>query len=302
MTDEQKKILREEIIKSPSEIYWNEPMKKHTTFKNGGVAEVLIKIKDLETLIHTCKFAKKENLPITILGNGSNILVLDKGIKGITIILQMTKFKIDNNIITVDAGSKMMGIANSIMNKGLTGFEELSGIPGTVGGAVYMNAGAHGKEMKDVVTSITYLDENLEIKKMKNEDADFKYRHSIFSNKDYVILEVTIKLEKGNKEEIKEKMNQYAQYRKENQPIEFPNAGSTFKRGDGFITAKLIDDCGLKGYSIGGAQVSTKHAGFIINKGEATAQDVLSLVEYVQGKVYKKYQKKIELEMKIIGE
>ena len=165
-----------------------------------------------------------------------------------------------------------------------------------------MNAGAHGKEMKDIVTKIKYLDENFQEKVITNEEANFSYRHSIFSEKNYIILEVKLKLEKGNKENIKNIMEEFAKKRKESQPLEYPSAGSTFKRGNNFITAKLIDEAGLKGYKIGGAEVSTKHAGFVINKGNATAQDVLSLVKYVQDKVFEKFEKRIELEMKIIGE
>ena len=204
--------------------------------------------------------------------------------------------------MTVGAGNKIISLAYNMLDYSLTGMEELSGIPGTVGGAVYMNAGAHRKEIKDLVKKIKYLDENNNIKEMTDISDKFKYRKSIFSEKNYIILEATFELHKGNKEEIQEKMNAYAKYRKDNQPIQYPNAGSTFKRGEGFITAKLIDECGLKGYKIGGVEVSTKHAGFIVNKGNATAEDVLLLIKYIQEKVYEKFGKKIELEIKVIGE
>ena len=163
-----------------------------------------------------------------------------------------------------------------------------------------MNAGAHGKEMKDVITSVTYMDRNGDVFTIQNEEARFEYRNSLFANKDYIILEVEMQLEKGNSEEIQVKMTEYATYRKEKQPIEYPSAGSTFKRGTDFITAKLIDECGLKGYQIGGAQISEKHAGFIINKENATAEDVIKLMEYTKEQVYNKFGKKIEPEIEII--
>ena len=165
-----------------------------------------------------------------------------------------------------------------------------------------MNAGAHGTEMKDVVKTITYIDRNGEIYNIDNKQAQFEYRNSIFSKKDYIILEVEMQLKKGTKEEIQKKIQEYAAFRKEKQPIEYPSAGSTFKRGEDFITAKLIDECGLKGYQVGGAQVSEKHAGFIVNKGNATSEDVQNLINYIKQQVYNKFGKKIETEIEIIGE
>ena len=191
-------------------------------------------------------------------------------------------------------------LAQKFLKEEITGFEELSGIPGTIGGAILMNAGAHGKEIKDIVTEVTAMDYNGKIFNFTNEEAEFTYRHSKFSNGEYIILQAKMLLQKGSKEEIKAKMDEYAQYRKEKQPIEYPSAGSTFKRGTDFITAKLIDEAGLKGYSIGGAKVSEKHAGFIINTGDATAKDVLDLARYVTDKVYEKFGKKIEFEIKIL--
>ena len=187
------------------------------------------------------------------------------------------------------------------LNNQLTGFEEISGIPGSVGGAVRMNAGAHGKEMKDIVKTVTCMDYLGNEKKFNSSEMKFKYRKSILKEEKYIVTEVEIELEKGNKEKIKEKMDEYTKFRKEKQPLEYPSAGSTFKRGNDFITAKLIDEAGLKGFSIGGAEVSTKHSGFIINKGDATAKDVLELVNKVKEEVYKKFNKKIELEVEVIG-
>ena len=292
-------IISKDLIKT------NEPMKNHTSFKIGGPAEIYIKITSIEELQKVLEFAKKENIKITILGNGSNVLVSDKGIKGIVIKTNLKDINIENkdskNVeVTVNDAVPIGFLAQKFLKEEITGFEELSGIPGTIGGAILMNAGAHGKEIKDIVTEVTAMDYNGKIFNFTNEEAEFTYRHSKFSNGEYIILQVKMLLQKGSKEEIKAKMDEYAQYRKEKQPIEYPSAGSTFKRGTDFITAKLIDEAGLKGYSIGGAKVSEKHAGFIINTGDATAKDVLDLARYVTDKVYEKFGKKIEFEIKIL--
>ena len=291
-----------EKIVSKDKIYINEPMSKYTSFKIGGPAEYLIKIQTAEQLKAILQLSKYKNIPLTIIGNGSNILVSDDGIKGIVIKIEINTFEFDLQTFKLKVGSgvKLGFIAQKCLQREIQGFEFASGIPGTVGGAIKMNAGAHGKEMKDVVKTITYMDREGNIYKIQNEEAEFEYRHSLFSNKDYIILEVEIQLEKGNKEEIQNKMTEYATYRKEKQPIEYPSAGSTFKRGSDFITAKLIDDCGLKGYQIGGAQISEKHAGFIINKENATAEDVIKLMEYTKEQVYNKFGKVIESEIEIL--
>lgn len=293
------KIISKERIKQ------NEPMKNHTSFKIGGPAEFYIKIKSIEELQKILKFAKKENIKITIIGNGSNVLVSDKGIKGIVIRTNLKEIEIEekeqNKIeITVDDAVPIGFLAQKLLKEEIAGFEEIAGIPGTIGGAILMNAGAHGKEIKDIVTEVTAMDYNGKIFNFTNEEAEFTYRHSKFSNGEYIILQAKMLLQKGSKEEIKAKMDEYAQYRKEKQPIEYPSAGSTFKRGTDFITAKLIDEAGLKGYSIGGAKVSEKHAGFIINTGDATSQDVLDLAKYITDKVYEKFRKKIEFEIRIL--
>ena len=292
-------IISKDLIKT------NEPMKNHTSFKIGGPAEIYIKITSIEELQKVLEFAKRENIKITILGNGSNVLVSDKGIKGIVIKTNLKDINIENkdskNVeVTVSDAVPIGFLAQKFLKEEITGFEELSGIPGTIGGAILMNAGAHGKEIKDIVTEVTAMDYNGKIFNFTNEEAEFTYRHSKFSNGEYIILQAKMLLQKGSKEEIKAKMDEYAQYRKEKQPIEYPSAGSTFKRGTDFITAKLIDEAGLKGYSIGGAKVSEKHAGFIINTGDATAKDVLDLARYVTDKVYEKFGKKIEFEIKIL--
>ena len=307
MLDNKEILNNLEKIISKEKIKQNEPMKEHTSLKIGGPAEIFVRVSSVEELKEILKLCKTNKIPLTIVGNGSNILVLDKGIKGIVIKTNLKEIKIKNkeneNIeITVDDGVQLGFLAQKLLKEEITGFEELSGIPGTIGGAIVMNAGAHGKEMKDIVTEITAIDYSGNIHIFTNEEAKFEYRNSIFSTGEYIILQVKLLLKKGNKEEIKLKMNEYAQYRKEKQPIEYPSAGSTFKRGKDFVTAKLIDDAGLKGYSIGGAKVSEKHAGFIINTGNATAKDIIELVKYVQDKVYEKFGKKIELEIKILGE
>ena len=304
---EIRKIIEESSLEIPEDrILFNEPMKKYTSFKIGGPAECLIKIQTKEELKEVLILANKNNIPITVVGNGSNVLVLDEGIPGITLMIKIEginfytlddkKFK-----VKVGAGEKIAKVGRMFLNNSLTGFEEISGIPGTFGGAVRMNAGAHGKEMKDIVKNVTCVDYFGNEKVFNNSEMKFEYRRSILKEEKYIVTEVEIELEKGNVEEIKAKMDEYVKFRKEKQPLEYPSAGSTFKRGEDFITAKLIDEAGLKGYSVGDAEVSTKHAGFVINKGNATAKDVLELVNKVKEEVYKKFQKKIELEVEVIG-
>lgn len=301
-----KEILENSNLTIPKDnILYNEDMKKHTTFKIGGPAECFIKIKTKEELKEILNIAKENKIPVTILGNGSNILVLDGGIEGITLTIQIEYIDIKQNgekyKIYVGGGYKLSKFAQICLKNEISGFEELSGIPGTIGGAVSMNAGAHGKEMKDIVEKIKCVDINGNEKEFSNEEANFEYRKSIFKGNSYIVTEVVLNLEKGKKEEIKAKMDEYAQYRKTKQPIEYPSAGSTFKRGKDYITAKLIDDAGLKGYSIGDAVVSTKHSGFVINKGNASAKDVLDLVKYIKDTIEEKFNKQIELEIEVVG-
>lgn len=287
-------------------IIFDEPMKKHTSFKIGGTADEFVKITNEEELKEALKYAKNKNLKITIIGNGSNLLVLDKGIRGLVIKIDIQKLEIEKKEkyaeITVGSGYKTMALGIKLMNEGISGFEELSGIPGTIGGAIFMNAGAYGKEIKDINISTICMDYDGKIFELSNKEQEFEYRSSIFNKKDYIILETKLKLEYGKKEEIKKKMDEYLSSRKEKQPIEYPSAGSTFKRQEGVITAKLIDECGLKGFQIGGAKVSEKHAGFIINYNNAKAKDVIDLIKYVKEKVYEKYGIKIKEEIRIVGE
>ncbi len=300
------KTIKEAGLKIAAEkIKYNEEMKKYTTFKIGGPAECLIKIDNTEDLREILNLAQERQIPLTILGNGSNVLITDKGIEGITLIIKIEKLEIEENgdkiKVTVGAGEKNAKIAREFLKKEISGFEEISGIPGTIGGAIRMNAGAHGKEMKDIVKKVKAISYNGEQKEFTNEEMKFEYRRSMLKDEKYIVTEVELELTKGKEEEIQAKMDEYKTFRKEKQPIEYPSAGSTFKRGTDFITAKLIDESGLKGYSVGDAEVSTKHAGFVINKGNATSEDVIKLVKYVQEKVYEKFGKKIELEVEIIG-
>lgn len=302
--DIEKQIRNLEISKN--KIFYQEPMKKHTTFQIGGPAEYFILVEKIEELKEILQLAKQNEISVTVIGNGSNILVLDSGIKGITLMIKIEKIEFQENHklteLIVGAGEKLGKLAQIAKKQKLTGLEELSGIPGTIGGAVKMNAGAHGKEMKDLVKKVKCFDYEGKEKIFSKEELEFGYRTSIFKTKKYIMTEVVLELKKGKEEEIKAKMEEYATYRKEKQPIEFPSAGSTFKRGKDFITAKLIEEAGLKGCRIGDAEISTKHSGFIINKGNATAKDVLDLVKRVQDTIYEKFQKRIELEIEIIGE
>ena len=287
-------------------IYMNEPMKKYTSFKVGGNADILVKVKDIKELMHAVKTANRYNQMVTVIGNGSNILVKDNGIRGIVIKIEFDEINIDKQkdfaIVTVGAGVKLARLAQDLLSNEITGFEFASGIPGTIGGAIRMNAGAHGKEIKDILQSVTVCDYKGNIKELENKDLKFTYRSSILKNEKYIVLEANFILAKGKKEEIKQKMEEYKKYRIEKQPLEYPSAGSTFKRGENYITAKLIDECGLKGYKIGGAQVSEKHAGFIINKGNATATDIIQLIEHIEKTIYDKYREKINLEVEVLGE
>ena len=274
--------------------------------KFGGNADIYLKLQNEEDIRYILNFSKKNNIPLSIVGNGSNLLVRDKGIRGIVLKPDMQTVKLeekDNALyIQVGAGMPLPKLALNLSKKGYTGLEFAVGIPGTIGGAIRMNAGAYGGEMKQIVIQTTYMDLNGNIKTIQNNEHEFEYRKSIFAKNKYIILNTTIKLKKGNLDEIEKTISENMKSRKEKQPYDMPSAGSTFKRKEGIITAKLIDEAGLKGFSIGDALVSEKHAGFIVNKGNATAQNVLDLIKYVQNEVYNKFNEKIELEIEIMGE
>lgn len=302
-----KQAIQEQLSVIPSEnIKFQEPMKNHVSFRIGGPADCLIAVQTEEQLKEVLLFADFHQIPLTILGNGTNVLVSDQGISGITLQIKLTGVEVkkeeDVAFISVASGEKLIPLAYQMANQGITGLECFSGIPGTIGGAIRMNAGAYGKEMKDIVQSVVTLDDKGNKHIYSVEDAQFAYRHSLFQTKEEIIIKASLKLGYGKTEEIKQQMQTYADERKQKQPLEFPSAGSTFKRGDGFITAALIDGAGLKGMKLGEAQVSEKHAGFIINKGNATAEEVLQLTKRVQEQVEKQFGKKIELEIELIGQ
>lgn len=291
-----------------SNIKMDEPMNLHTSFKIGGNADIFIKVSNIEELKLILKLVKENNINLTVIGNGSNILVKDNGIRGIVLKLDFKDISIkktnENKVnVCVGAGVSLGMLAQKLLKECISGFEFASGIPGTIGGAVRMNAGAYGGEFKDIVISTKCIDENGNILIYNNDEQEFSYRYSIFMKKKLIILESELLLTlEENSNEIAKKMNENLESRKTKQPLSMPNAGSTFKRGEDYITAKLIDECGLKGYSVGGAQVSEVHAGFIINKGNAKAEDVLNLIEYVKKEVFKKFDKEIKLEIEVLGE
>ena len=278
----------------------DEPMSKHTSFKVGGKADLFVKAYSLEEIKSVLKITSKNNIPLFVLGNGTNIIVKDEGFRGIILQVKLENIEINGTEVIAGSGVKNAILSKKLIDNSLTGFEFASGIPGTIGGAVKMNAGAYGGEMKDIVSEVTYLEYDGNVYVVKNNECEFSYRHSKFFNQKAIILEVKLKLEKGNKSDIENKVKDLLEQRREKQPLEYPNAGSTFKRGEDFITAKLIDECGLKGYSIGGAQVSQKHAGFIINKDNATSSDIIHLIQYVQNSVKETTGKEIKLEVEII--
>ncbi len=299
MQEIYKQLLEEGISKE--NILLNEPMSKHTSFKTGGNADLFVKAYSVEEIKSVLKVSKENNIPLFVLGNGTNLLVKDEGFRGIVLQIKLEDIEIEGTEVTVKSGVKNAILSRKLIDNSLTGFEFASGIPGTIGGAIKMNAGAYGSEMKDIVQEVTYLDFDGNIHTISNSECEFEYRHSRFFNEKVIILEVKLNFEKGNKEEIEEKVLELAKQRKEKQPLEYPNAGSTFKRGENYITAKLIDECGLKGHSIGGAQVSEKHAGFIVNKNNATSKDILNLIEYVKTKVKEQTGENIKLEIEVIG-
>lgn len=283
----------------------DELMKMHTSFKIGGPADFFVKLKNIDQLKSVKKLAIENNIPFAIVGNGSNLLVKDNGIRGIVAKLDFDKIQIDaeSGKVVASGDYSVSKLSRKCAKKGLANAEFLAGIPGTVGGAVRMNAGAFGGEIKDILVKTKYLDENLEVKELSAEEQDLRYRHSIFcNNPKLIILESEFKLDKDSEENVNSRIDEMMKTRIEKQPTNYPSAGSTFKRLPDKATAALIDECGLKGYKVGDAQVSQKHAGFIINTGNATAKDVLTLVDIVKTKVYERFNENIELEVVIMGE
>lgn len=282
----------------------NEPMKNHTTFRVGGPADYFAMPTEEEEITEVIRLCKKEGVPYYVLGNGSNLLVGDKGYRGVVIQVfrQMNLINIEGNVLTAQAGASLAMIAAEALNAGLTGFEFAAGIPGTLGGAVVMNAGAYGGEMKDILLNARVLTEDGEILTLTNEELKFGYRRSIIAEKEYIVLEAALGLRPGNKDEIRERMNELRDRRVSKQPLEYPSAGSTFKRPEGYFAGKLIQDAGLKGFAVGGAQVSEKHSGFVINTGDASAADVRELIRQVRERVKEDSGIELEPEVKQIGE
>ena len=286
-------------------VKFDEPMKKHTTIKIGGKADVLVMPTTQDDIINVLKFAKGNDIPVTVIGNGSKLLVRDKGIRGIVIKIgsKFSGYKIDGECVTADSGMSMPKISRIAMKEGLSGFEFACGIPGVLGGGIRMNAGAYGSEIASVLVRTTYIDDELNIKVLEHDEHNFSYRYSYFKDHpSFVIVSAEFKLTRKDISEIKEKMDQNSMSRKEKQPLEYPNAGSTFKRPEGFYVGTMIEELGLKGYRVGDAEISTKHAGFIVNRGNATASDVISVIDHAKNMVYEKYGVKLENEIEIIGE
>lgn len=285
-------------------VHTDEPMSRHTTFRIGGNADYFVKPGNADEVAAVIAVCREYSIPYFILGNGSNLLVSDDGYRGmiINIMDNMDSVTVDGRIITAQAGALLVRVSVMARDNALTGLEFASGIPGTIGGAVYMNAGAYGGEMKNVVKTVRAIDEYGRIYELDSEKMDFSYRHSIVEERKLIVLEVTLELEHGSREAIDDRMKELAEARRSKQPLEYPSAGSTFKRPEGYFAGKLIMDAGLRGYSVGGAQVAEKHCGFVINKGGATASDVVELIRDVQHDVDDKFGVTLEPEVKMLGE
>lgn len=299
-----KKIIEEIKRLNIETIKEDESLSKYTTFKIGGPARVLIEAKSDEEVLKLVRLFDEMKEDYLIIGNGSNLLITDTGIERPVIVLDKNFAhieRIDEVTLYAEAGASLKSLANKALELGLGGLEAISGIPGTVGGAVYMNAGAYGSEIKDVVTKIRYI-KDASIAELDASEANFAHRRSIFQDKGYIILGAYFKLVKKDKKDIEEEQRDYTQRRKDKQPLEYPSAGSVFKRPEGYYASKLIEDAGLKGLSVGGAMVSKKHSGFIINTGSASFDDVVTLIEKVKAIVLEKFAVSLEEEIRIIHE
>ena len=285
-------------------VYRNEPMKRHTTFRIGGPADYYLcphSAKEIQKVVEICR---EEKLPYFILGNGSNLLVSDQGYRGVVIQLwkNVSDIRVEGCLIHAKAGASLAKIASEALEEGLTGMEFAAGIPGTLGGAVVMNAGAYGGEMKDILKEVLVMDQQGRIFTLEKKDLKLGYRTSAVKEKGYIVLAAVLELRPGDREEIRKLMEDLKQKRVEKQPLDLPSAGSTFKRPEGYFAGKLIMDAGLRGFSVGGAQVSEKHCGFIVNTGGASASDVLTLIREVQKRVREKFGVELETEVKFLGE
>lgn len=288
----------------PEQIMVNAPMKEHTTFKIGGPADCLLKPASLAETQKILQLVQEYDLPLTFVGNGSNMLVSDKGIRGVVVNFADTidTITVEGTKMTVGAGALLKDVAETAAQHSLAGLEFACGIPGSIGGAVFMNAGAYGGETKNVVKAVKAVTRDGEIKSYTLDELELGYRHSIFQSNGEAIVEVELELTPGREEEIRAGIADFTQRRESKQPLEMPSAGSTFKRPEGYFAGTLIDQTGLKGLSVGGAQVSTKHAGFVVNKGGATAADVLNLIREVQKRVKEAHGVELQPEVRLIGE
>ena len=282
-------------IAGSGQVCTDEPMKQHTTFRIGGRADYFVSPTETEQIRKVIELCRQENMPWYVIGNGSNLLV-------IRLFKNYAGLRIEGEQIFVQAGALLSRTANAALQEGLTGFEFAAGIPGTIGGAMVMNAGAYGGEMKDITESVTVLTPEGELLTLKREELEMGYRTSLIARKGYLVLEAVLKLTRGNQEQIKEKMADLRQRRISKQPLEYPSAGSTFKRPQGYFAGKLIMDAGLRGFQVGGAQVSEKHCGFVVNTGDATAEDVLELIRQVSAKVRALEGVTLEPEVRLLGE
>ena len=295
--DLSKIVLKENIVK-------DEPMSRHTTFRCGGPATLFLRPGSEDELVRVVSLLKDKGHPYMLLGNGSNLLVSDKGYEGVVISLErLSELSLEGETsIRAQAGVLNSRIASFARENSLAGFEFAAGIPGTIGGAMIMNAGAYGGEMKLITTSVRAITPDGEVKELTAEDCDFGYRTSALKREGYVVLSALLQLQKGNEKEITDLMTELALKRKEKQPLEYPSAGSTFKRPEGYFAGKLIQDAGLKGFSVGDAAVSEKHCGFVINKGQATSADIYKLIREVQKKVFEDSGVTLEPEVIMVGE
>ncbi|MBR4858464.1 MAG: UDP-N-acetylmuramate dehydrogenase [Clostridia bacterium] len=280
------------------------PLRDYTSFKIGGNADVIVFPDTAEKLSFVTEYANKNAVRVLVIGKGSNLLVCDKGFRGIVInTCKMDRIElVDETTIRCECGASLSRLCRFALENSLSGLEFAFGIPGTAGGAAYMNAGAYGGEMKDVLVSCVHVNSEGKIGEFKGDELDLTYRHSVYSDSEYIILSLTLSLKKGDKTEIKSVMDDLMSRRKDKQPLEYPSAGSTFKRPEGYFAGALIEQCGLKGYTSGGAQVSEKHAGFVINKGGATADDVVNVIEHCKKTVLEQTGVELEPEVKIIGQ
>lgn len=301
-----KEEMRQKFIEifGNNRVLFDEPMSQHTTFRIGGPADVFVMPENYEQIREVLRLCKEEKLPFFVLGNGSNLLVSDSGYRGVIIQMDrnMEEIRLDGEEIHACAGALLSSVAVAARNASLTGFEFAGGIPGTIGGAAAMNAGAYGGELKDVLKEVTVMTREGEILTIPADKLEMGYRTSIIKTAGYLVLEAVISLKKGDEEKIRAVMKELSERRTEKQPLDYPSAGSTFKRPEGYFAGKLIMDSGLRGYRVGGAQVSEKHCGFVINAGGATAEDVRSLMDHVIRVVREKYGVTLEPEVKFLGD